>query len=190
MRVRWLERRRDLRRARDAREQLPALASELAAHVRAGRSLAQAVEGAAGELGEPLAENLRASLAAIRVGVAAPDALRALGTDPDVGLLAAATSVQSAVGGDLASLLDRLSEALSDRRAHRRSAEVATAQARATAQMVSWLPAAGLAALALADRGALIGLLSEPIGWLALATSAGLTLAGRHLVDRIARVDG
>jgi tight adherence protein B len=183
-----LERWRERRIERDAARGLPAACAELAAHVRAGRSLAQAVTDAADGVAEPAAARLRACGAAVALGTAPADALRSLGEIDDVRLLTAAIALQARHGGDLAALLDGLSELLLERADLRRAAEVATAQARATARMVVGLPVAALGALWLLDRPALAMLAGSPIGWTALATSAGLCVLGSRLIARLGAV--
>ena len=184
-----LSRLADRRLARRLDDQLPLAAAELAAHVRAGRSLAQAIDGCALDLPQPLGSRMTAASAAVALGEPAAEAILALGSGDEVRLIAAAVALQARVGGDLAQVLDRMSATLLERRAQRRAATVATAQARATARMVSWLPAAGLAALYLVDRPALSGLIASPVGWAALAVSAGLTAAAHLAIRRIARID-
>jgi tight adherence protein B len=181
----WSERRAGERVAR----QLPLVAQVLAAHLRAGRSLRQAVADAADDLPAPAAARMRHAAAAVGLGAPPGDALRLVADHADVRLLAAAVEIQARFGGDLAALLEDMSEVLHARAALVRSARVATAQARATGRIVSAMPLAGLAALALVDRPALGMLLGTWIGWLTLAASAGLTAGGQALVGRLARVD-
>jgi len=183
-----------LRRSRRERaqlgEQLVGVVAELAAHVRAGRSLAQAVEGCAGDLPHPSAGRVRAAAEAIALGRPPSVALWALGEGEDVDLLVASVALQARHGGDLAELLDRLSSLIAERRDQRRIADVATAQARATASMVTLLPAAGLGFLWLVDRPALVALLRSPIGWATLLCSCLLTAVGWAAIRRMARVAG
>lgn len=169
--------------------QLHLVASELAAHLRAGRSLSQAVADVAPELPSPAREALGQADVAIQLGTPPADALAAMGGGDDATLLAAAVSVQARSGGDLSALLDDLSAALQERESQRRAAEVATAQARATARMVAAMPAFGLGALWLLDRSALVALLSSPLGWGALVISAILTGVGLLVIGRLAAVE-
>jgi tight adherence protein B len=176
-------------RERAVAGQMHVLAAELAAHVRAGRTLAQAIGDVAGELPEPAAEAARRAAAAVAVGVPAGDAMAQLGGGRDGAVLAAAVRVQLRLGGDLATLLDGLASALLDRAEAQRAAEVVTAQARATARTVAALPAAAALLLALVDRPALTALVSSPIGLAALAGSALLSATGLALIRRLAAVD-
>lgn len=180
----WLERAE--RRALEA--QLPGAVAELSAHVRAGRSLAQAVEGCVGDLPEPSRARLRAAAEGIALGRPPSLALQALGAGEDVSLLVSAIALQARHGGDLAELLDRLSGLIADRRDQRRVAAVATAQARSTASMVTLLPLAGLAFLWLIDRPALAALLGSPLGWATLLCSALLTAIGWAAIRRMSQV--
>jgi len=169
--------------------QLALVVEILAAHVRAGRSLSQALADAAEDAPEPIGAHVAAAGAAAALGTPVADALRMLGDSPDVTYLAAAVRLQTRAGGDLALLLERTAELLHERRAQRRAAEVATAQARATGRIVSGMPALGVAALYLADRPGFDLLVRSPLGWAALAMSAGLAAAGHVLIRRLAEVD-
>jgi tight adherence protein B len=172
----------------DVGDLLPLVAGELAAHVRAGRSLAQAIAGCGDDLPEPARASLRSAGAAVGLGASPADALRALGDGEDAALLRGLVALQAKSGGDLGEMLDGLATALMERRAQRRAAQVATAQARATARIVSWMPVAGMAMLWLVDRPAVLALVHSPLGWAAVVVSAGLTAAGQTIVRRLAAV--
>jgi tight adherence protein B len=161
----------------------------LAAHVRAGRSLSQALNDAVVDVPGQAAEGVAAAGADAALGTPVADALRRLGDTPDVAYLSAAVRLQTRAGGDLAQLLERTAELLHERRAQRRAAEVATAQARATGRIVTGMPGLGVAALYLADRPGFELLVRAPLGWLALAASAGLGAVGHVLIRRLSEVD-
>jgi tight adherence protein B len=182
----WIAARRTARRLR---AQLPLVVSVLAAYVRAGRSLRQAVADAAGEVPEPSARALRDAAAAIALGASPAEALSALGGDTDVTHLRAVVEMQTRAGGDLALLLDRFADVLRGREELRRAAAVATAQARATGRMVTAMPAFGVAALWLLDRAGFMLVVGSPLGWAALVLSVVLAALGHVLIARIASVD-
>ena len=182
----WIAARRTARRLR---AQLPLVVSVLAAYVRAGRSLRQAVADAAGEVPEPSARALRDAAAAIALGASPAEALGALGADTDVTHLRAVVEMQTRAGGDLALLLDRFADVLRGREELRRAAAVATAQARATGRMVTAMPVFGVAALWLLDRPGFMLVVGSPLGWAALVLSVVLAALGHVLIARIASVD-
>ena len=175
------------RRQRALSDQLHLMASELAAHVRAGRTLAQAMADVAADLPEPMRSAVRDADTAVRLGASPAEALALIGGDGGE-ILAVAVGAQLRVGGDLAALLDGLAETLIEREMQRRAAAVLTAQARATARMVSGMPVAAVCGLALVDRSAFSALIGSPLGVAAMAVSAGLATSGLWLVRRLAAV--
>lgn len=177
------------RKARRLERQLPLVAQVLAAHLHAGRSLRQAISESAADLPEPSCDRMGAAAASLDLGASPAEALAMLGRGEDVHLMLSATELHTRFGGDLAALFEGIAEALHERAALRRSAAVATAQARATGRLVSAMPLVAMAALWLLDRPALTALLASPLGWAALAFSAVLVLVGHLLIARIAAVD-
>jgi tight adherence protein B len=177
------------RAARLRRAQLPVVVSVIAAYVRAGRSLRQAVADAAGDVPEPSAAALREAAARIALGATPDEAIAAFGADPDVAHLRAVVEMQARTGGDLVLLLERMADVLLAREELRRAASVATAQARATGRMVTGMPAFGVGALWLLDRPGFGLVLGSPIGWGALLGSAILAAAGHLLIRRIAAIE-
>jgi tight adherence protein B len=180
----WADRRREQALA----GQMHLVAAELAAHLRAGRTLAQSIGDVADELPEPSRSALRDVDAALQVGVSAAEALRRFDRGADGVVLASAVAMHVRVGGDLATLLDGLADALVEREAQRRAAAAATAQARATARMVAAMPVVAVGGLGVIDSAAFAALVSSPIGLAALAGSGVLTAAGLAMVRRIAAV--
>jgi len=176
------------RRRRALDRQLPLAAEVIAAHVRAGRSLTQAIAAAAEDLPEPTRALVRVAAAELALGAAPADALGRLGGSADVRLMAEAVRLQGRAGGDMAELLDGIARLLHARAAERRAAEVATAQARYTGRLVTLMPAFGLAALWVVDRPGLHLLAATWAGRAALVLSALLAAAGHALIGRIAAV--
>jgi tight adherence protein B len=179
---------RERRRRRRAGRQLHLVLGELAAHLRAGRALSQAIADVASDMPDPIRTALAGVAHSVALGTSPGVALSGLGLGEDATLLAAAIMVQSRTGGDLAMLLDDLADVLVEREGQRRMADAITAQARATARMVAGMPAAAVLFLWLIDRDAVWLLLSSPIGWGALIMSGALTLAGFLVIRRMARV--
>jgi tight adherence protein B len=169
--------------------QLPVVTSVVAAYVRAGRSLRQAVADAVEDVPEPSAAALREAAAQIAVGAPPDEALAALGAGADVEHLRAVVEMQARTGGDLVLLLDRMADVLRAREELRRSSRVATAQARATGRMVTGMPAFGIGALWLLDRSGFGLVIGSPLGWAALLGSVALAAAGHVLIARIAAIE-
>jgi tight adherence protein B len=175
------------RRERVLADQMHLFVAEMGAHVRAGRTLAQALGEVADDLPEPICSAVRSADAAMLLGAPPAEALALVGGE-SAGVVAAAVSAQLRAGGDLASLLDGLAETLLEREAQRRAAAVLTAQARATGRMVAAMPVVAVGGLAVIDRAAFAALVASPVGVAAVLVSGGLTAAGLVIVRRMAAV--
>jgi tight adherence protein B len=114
--------------------------------------------------------------------------LRARARAPAWDALVAGILLQRDAGGDLAGLLRDLAEALEAAARAEREARGATAQARASARMVTGLPLAAAVLAELASPGFLAGLLATPATTALVALAAALQLAGLVAVRRLARV--
>lgn len=85
--------------------QIPELIHQMEVSLRSGYNLRQALEIAAKDMPEPLASEVKATLADLDGGTAFPAALEhwlARVPDPDLDLLLATIKVQLEVGGNLA----------------------------------------------------------------------------------------
>ncbi len=154
----------------------------LAHSLRAGRSLAQAVERAAEESDPPLANEWQHILDAIEVGQSLPDALSALPHRvPLQEMRWFVTSVQIAqsTGGSLASILDTLAQTLQEREALRDRIGVLTAQGKASGILLSVLPFALMGVLSVIAPEMVIPLFTTTAGrWMLLGVILGNAIGG------------
>ena len=187
----WVERRRQDRLA----EQLPQLLEALSAALRAGQSLPQALESAAQELPPPAGDQLDRVLRRLRLGEAPEAVLEAMAADfrgalqADWRLLATGVAIQRSSGGDLAGLLDSLTETLRERQRLQGQIGALTAQGRLSAWVVGLLPPALLLALQAMDPGLTAPLYSTPKGWALLAAGLLLEVLGVLVLRRIVALE-
>lgn len=186
---RWLRehRRRQARRLRQdaVAEVVFALASEL----RAGRTPAQAMGGAAAGAGV-LRDDLCAAARAVRAGAPAAEPLRALATVAGCEAMAAVGAVWQVTeqaGGAVADVLDRLGRTLEADAADRRSFEALLAGPRASMTLLAVLPALGLAMAQSAGAKPMRLLLHRPLGWALLAGAGVLEMVGLLWSRRLVR---
>jgi hypothetical protein len=92
--MRLLTRRSQARSERAVAGQMHLVAAELAAHVRAGRTLAQAIGDVAEDMPEPARSELAVAAAAIRLGMPPTEALARLRGGTDASVLASAANWQ------------------------------------------------------------------------------------------------
>lgn len=184
----WLRQRR--RRRFEA--QLPEAAIALAAQLRAGLSIAQALDVLAQHQPAPLGQELTLVLRRHRLGLALDAALGELPgrvRSRDAEMFIAALRIARETGAGLAEALERLGDTLRRRRMIEDRILALTAQGRIQGLVVSLLPAVLVLALLAIEPEATSRLFSTATGWAALATVAALEVAGWLLIRRIVNID-
>jgi tight adherence protein B len=175
---RWaFRRRRDRRAGRSRADGLPDAAAALAAALRAGLSLPQAIAYARDEATGPVREDLGRLATSIELGAPVGDALSGwadeTGSD-DARLVAAVVDLHRRTGGDLPSVLDGVVATLRDRRAAVREVRALTAQARLSGVILGALPIGFFAFLLVTARTEMLAAIATPLGRTAVVV--GLTL--------------
>lgn len=173
-----------------AETQLADAVTSIAAAVRAGRSVPQAISFATAEAAPPLRTSLEGFDEAVSLGVPFDEALTrwsgAVDT-PDGRLVAGVLALHRRSGGDLPSVLDGVARTLRERRAAAVEIRALTAQARLSGTILGVLPFGFFAFLWLTSRDEIEGALRSPAGLAAIAL--GLLLEGaaylwiRHLLE-------
>jgi len=141
--VEWLRRRRAARELELLEEQLGDAVSSIAAGLRAGLSLPQAMRFAADEGEPPLARQLREVVDRAAMGMPLDEALTRfaeVGEGPDFRLVVGVLRLHRRTGGDLPRVLDGLASTLRERRGAAREVRSLTAQARMSGAILGFLP--------------------------------------------------
>jgi tight adherence protein B len=163
----------------------------IAAGLRAGLSVPQALRFAADEATPPLDATLAAVVDAADVGEPLDDALRRWAAEvgtPDARLVQGVLGLHRRSGGDLPRVLDRVAETLRDRRAIAREVRALTAQARLSGAILGLLPIAFFAFLWLTSRSDIEGAFRTPAGLAALGVGAVLELLAFVWIRRLLEV--
>ncbi|MFN8232087.1 MAG: type II secretion system F family protein [Actinomycetota bacterium] len=180
------------RRAEKLREQLPDVLTIMASSLRAGHSFLQALDTVAREIAQPAATEFQRVVAEIRLGRSAEDALEALAErvgSADFKWAVLAVNIQREVGGNLAEILDNVSDTLRERAMMRRQVRVLTSEGRLSAWVLTLLPI-GIALYLFAMSPEYIGLLfSTTIGYVMLGGAAILLVAGVLWMRKIVNID-
>ncbi len=174
-----------MRRARSRRSaaiesQLLDLVVSLAAALRAGRSLEQALVAAAEEVGPPVGTTIGAMTDEIELGTrpdAALSAWAAAIATPEARLVAGVLALHRRTGGALAAPLDQLAATLRARRAAARELRSLTAQARLSAGILGLLPIGFFLFLATVSRSDIEAAVSTPAGLAAVVVGLVLQAA-------------
>jgi len=169
-------------------QQLPPMLEELARAAKTGRSVEQCIQLVAVDTPAPLGTELRLASRRIDLGVPLKDALRDMPQRTGVmtlNLLATTLVVQQQTGGDLVSVLTRLSRTVRDRLLFLGRLRAATAASRATAILMIVLPPAILAFFTVRDPQYFQNLMASTWGRNATLAAFALETVGIVWVTRI-----
>ena len=128
--------------------QIPPMLEELARAAKTGRSVEQSLSMVAGDTPDPLGAELKLASGRVEMGIPLKDALRDLPHRTGLmtlSLLCMTLTVQQQTGGDVATVLERLSRTVRDRLLFQGRLRAATAASRATAILMIVLPPSVLA---------------------------------------------
>jgi tight adherence protein B len=180
------------RRGDKMREQLPDVLTIMASSLRAGHSFLQAIDTVAREIPAPANVEFQRLVAEIRLGRPADDALEALADrvgSSDFRWAVLAVNIQREVGGNLAEILDNVSDTLRERATMRRQIRVLTAEGRLSAWVLAILPFA-IALYMFAVNPQYISLLfTTQIGLFMLGVAGVLLVLGILWMRKIVDID-
>lgn len=168
--------------------QIPPMVEELARAAKTGRSVEHSLRLVAADTPAPLGTELKLVAGRLDMGVPLRDALRDLPHRTGVSTLSLLNTtlvVQQQTGGDLVTVLERLSRTVRDRLLFLGRLRATTAASRATAVLMIILPPAVLTFFSIREPDYLQQLLSSPWGRNATLLAVGLETIGALWVLRI-----
>lgn len=171
-------------------QQMPAMLEELGRAAKTGRSVEQCLQLVATDTPKPLGTEIALVAGRLRMGVPLKDALRDLPERTGLmtlSLMNTTLTVQQQTGGDLVTVLNRLSQAVRDRLAFLGRLRAATAASRATATLMILLPPAILTFFIIRDPDYFQNLMSSVWGRNATLLAVALEIVGAVWVLRILR---
>jgi tight adherence protein B len=181
----------DRRRRRIEAQALSAM-QLLASGLRAGYSVPQAIALVARHSPEPTASEFGLAAQEISVGVQLADSIARLSkrtANSDYELVAIIVRVQNEVGGNLAQILDSVSNTLRERFDLRRQVNALTAQQRLSSLVLTLLPFGLLLLLFVMDRSFVDPLFTDPLGRLMLAGAGAMVFIGWTIMRSVGRVE-
>lgn len=196
---------RQNKRLNDFNNQLSDILNLWVNSLRAGYSVPQAMEAVAKEAPPPANVEFKRVVAEISIGVPMEIALENMISrieSEDLDLVFTAVNIQREVGGNLAEILDTISETIRERVRIKGEIRTLTASGRATGTIIGLLPI-GLAILLMVinpqymgqlffgpDRGgAFIPGLPIPCGWPMIAAGLILMSIGLAIINRIVDIE-
>lgn len=160
--------------------------------MRAGFSFLQAMELISKEMEPPMSTEFQHVMRDISLGASVERALEDMDKrvgSPDFSLVVTAVLIQQQVGGDLARILDTISETIQDRIRMRREVKTLTAQGRMSGWVLAALPVATGLLLSTISPGYMDPLLTDRLGHMAIAAAIILEIIGFFVIQRIVDID-
>ena len=179
------------RRLRRFNQKLPAALDLMARALRAGHSVAAAIEIVAQEGGEPLRSEFREVYKQQSFGLPQRDALLQLGRrvpSADLQIVITAMLVQKETGGNLVDILERTTAVLRDRMRIQGELRIKTAQGRLTGWILCLLPVVMFVLISLANPGYSDVLVHDPVGRKLTYAGIGMMALGGMMIRKIVRI--
>jgi len=170
------------RRKRAFANQLDSTLQMMAASLRAGYSLLQALQAMSAEADSPTKEEFSRVLNETRIGRSLNESLievaNRMGSE-DFNWVAQAIAINREVGGNLADVLDGVARTIRDRNQLHRQVAALASEGKMSAIILMALPFAVMAFLTIANPGYLSVLFTTTIGWgICIAAVIMLTVGG------------
>lgn len=180
------------KRRKDFVNQLGDMLSMVASALRAGFSFVQAVEIVSKEMAAPMSVEVSKLIREINVGVPMETALEDINRRvecPEFELITTAVLIQRQVGGNLAQILDNISDTINERIRMKREVLALTAQGRMSAVVMALLPIALAAFLFSMHNDYFDPLLESPMGKVAIGIALLMELLGYLVIKKIVDID-
>ena len=156
--------------------------------LRAGYSFQQSMDAVAREMEPPISEEFSQVSQEVAMGVPLEISLEAMNKrmdSSDFDLVVTAVVIQREVGGNLAQILDTISETIVERVRLKREMFTLTAQGRMSAKVIFFLPFVIGIFLYFVNPSQIIMLFKDPVGRMALGSSFLLELIGIVIIQKI-----
>jgi len=169
-------------------EQLPDILQGCASAIRAGHGLTGALAMATDDAPEPCRLEFQRVVADERLGVPLEDALHIVERRMDsreVQQIALVAQLQRETGGNMAEVLDRVTDSMRRRAELRRMVQSLTAQGRLSRWVVSAIPVVLLLFITIVNPSYAEPLYTEPLGRLLLIVAGVLIVSGSLVIKKI-----
>ena len=160
--------------------------------MRAGFSFLQAMELISKEMEPPISEEFKHVMRDIGLGASVERALEDMDKrvgSPDFSLVVTAVLIQQQVGGDLARILDTISDTIQDRIRMRREVKTLTTQGRVSGWILVALPVALGLLLHIMVPGYMDILFEKRLGQIAIGAAVVMEIIGFFIIQRIVDID-
>ena len=180
------------RRQQQFNEQLGSMLQLLSNSLKTGYAIDRALETVAAKSQPPVSTEFERVATEITLGTSVEDALSSLLlriNSPDLEFIVTAILLHVRVGGNLAEVLDNISDTLRDRLQTKRDMSVLTAQSRASATIITGLPILLALGLYVFVPGYYAPMTSTWVGYVLLGFAALMVLIGNLIIQRMTALE-
>ena len=173
-------------------EQLASMLQLLSNSLKTGYAIDRALETVAAKSQPPVSTEFERVATEITLGTSVEEALSALLlriNSADLEFIVTAILLHTRVGGNLAEVLDNISDTLRDRLQTKRDMSVLTAQSRASATIITGLPILLALGLYIFVPGYFAPMTSTFIGYVLLGVAALFVLVGNLIIARMTALE-
>lgn len=164
----------------------------MTATIRSGFALRQAMQVVADEMPNPVAEEFKITLSEINMGLSQDEALSNLAKrmpNEDLDLFVTAVLIQADIGGDLSSVLEKISSTIRERVQIRNEVGALTAQGKMSGIMVAALPVFILIAISSLNPHYTDPLFHTQMGQMILLAAVVMEGIGGLVIRKLIQVD-
>ena len=172
--------------------QLAGMLQLLSNSLKTGYAIDRALETVGQKSPPPVSTEFERVTTEIALGTSVEDALSGLLLridSPDLEFIVTAILLHVRVGGNLAEVLDNISDTLRDRLQTKRDMAVLTAQSRASATIITGLPILLALGLYIFVPGYFAPMTSTVVGYILLGVAGFLILVGNLLITRMTQLE-
>jgi tight adherence protein B len=180
------------RRQQKFNDQLTSMLQLLSNSLKTGYAIDRALETVAAKSQPPVSTEFERVTTEVTLGTPVEDALSSLLmriNSPDLEFIVTAILLHIRVGGNLAEVLDNISDTLRDRLQTKRDMSVLTAQSRASATIITGLPILLALGLYVFVPGYYAPMTSTWVGYAMLAFAGFMVLMGNLIIQRLTALE-
>ena len=180
------------RRTQQFNDQLASMLQLLSNSLKTGYAIDRALETVAAKSQPPVSTEFERVTTEITLGTSVEEALSSLLlriNSPDLEFIVTAILLHVRVGGNLAEVLDNISDTLRDRLQTKRDMSVLTAQSRASASIITGLPILLALGLYVFVPGYYAPMTSTWVGYAMLAFAGFMIVIGNLLIRRMTALE-
>jgi tight adherence protein B len=180
------------RRQQQFNDQLASMLQLLSNSLKTGYAIDRALETVAAKSQPPVSTEFERVTTEVTLGTSVEDALSSLLlriNSPDLEFIVTAILLHIRVGGNLAEVLDNISDTLRDRLQTKRDMSVLTAQSRASATIITGLPILLALGLYVFVPGYYAPMTTTWVGYAMLAFAGFMVLIGNLIIQRMTALE-